>query len=156
MILLTIIGFVGILLLMLSHSIENWYVTEELGDGFIMLGPYKSLIYRKDNREYDVVPFGVSKYGYDEKWILVYTKDIPMRRNIEDSVVNSENYWIINKKTPIHFNDLDTVVLYLDEHFGTFSYHIITNGLIGPLDSAEFKKIIKKNNIRINMSKCLE
>lgn len=58
------------------------------------------------------------------------------------------NYWIIDKECPIHYNEQDSITLYIDG----YAYPIITNGLIGPMDSLSFIKFIKKNNIPLTLN----
>lgn len=127
--------------LVISYPL-NWGVSDKLGNGFIVTTD-KSLLYQDANGEYFVLPFGVSKYAYDKKWIIVKTEGVSFKRSLIDSSSNSVNYWIINKDTPIHHNELDSIVLYLNGN----DYHIVTNGLIGPLDSISFLRAMRANNI---------
>lgn len=71
---------IGIIIYFIIIHPLNWGTSEELGNGFIITSD-KSLLYKKDNREYFVLPFGVTKYSYNSKWIIACTKGYYIKRN---------------------------------------------------------------------------
>ena len=127
----------------------NWGISEELGSGFIITSD-KSLLYRDGNTEYFVLPFGVTKYTYNTKWIVAYTEGYSITRNLQEKKNSSSltNYWIIDKEMPIHHNKQDSVVLYING----IAYPIITNGLIGPMDSLSFIDSVRKFDIPLRIN----
>ena len=120
----------------------NWGISEELGSGFIITSD-KSLLYF-------VLPFGVTKYKYNTKWIVAYTEGYSITRNLQEKKNSSSltNYWIIDKEMPIHLNKQDSVVLYING----IAYPIITNGLIGPMDSLSFIDSVRKFDIPLRIN----
>lgn len=140
---------IGVIIYFIIIHPLNWGTSEELGNGFIITSD-KSLLYKKDNREYFVLPFGVTKYSYNSKWIIACTTGYYIKRNSKNKKDNISltNYWIIDKECPIHYNEQDSITLYIDG----YAYPIITNGLIGPMDSLSFIKFIKKNNIPLTLN----
>ena len=142
--LLLIVGAGIIFWLVVTHPL-NWGVSEELGDGFVITSDH-SLLYREGDSEYFVLPFGVKKYAYNTKWIIARTEGYAVTRNSQDrKSLNPPHYWIIDKETPIHHSKQDSVVLYINGE----AYPVITNGLMGPMDSLSFVDAIKKYNIPI-------
>lgn len=127
----------------------NWGTSEELGNGFIITSD-RNLLYRDNDTEYFVLPFGVKKYAYNTKWIITYTEGYSITRNLKEKKKNLSltNYWIIDKEIPIHHNKQDSTILYINGE----AYPIITNGLIGPMDSLSFIDSIKKYKIPLKIN----
>lgn len=140
--------FIVIIYLILTQPL-NWDISDNLGNGY-MITSDKDLFYKDAHGyEYNVLPFGVSKYAYDRKWIIVCTKDVSIKRHFYDKNKDSVNYWIINKEIPpLNYDKSDSIILYINNK----AYPIITNGLIGPMDSLSFIDMIKKYNIPLKIN----
>lgn len=127
----------------------NWGISEELGNGFIITSD-RNLLYRDGDTEYFVLPFGVKKYAYNTKWIIICTEGYSEKCNLKEKKknLNQTNYWIIDKGIPIHHNKQDSIILYINGE----AYPVITNGLMGPMDSLSFTESIKDYNIPLKIN----
>lgn len=92
----------------------------------------------------------MTKYKYNTKWIIAFTEGYSITRNLQEKKNSSSltNYWIIDKEMPIHHNKQDSVVLYINGN----AYPIITNGLIGPMDSLSFIDSVRKFDIPLRIN----
>lgn len=133
---------------------KNWYVTEHLGNNFVLYVQNEIMYQMDDGRVYSVIPYHLKSLNYDEKWIIAKTKG--MNASFKGSNRQEEDgsqYWIINKNAPI---------LNLDSMYKSKSakmlvkdypdpYNIISTGVIGPLDSISFNKKLRDLRVRLEL-----
>lgn len=131
----------------LSNLIKGWGISEELGNNYIFTSD-NGILYQLDNREYFVIPYGITSINYNDKWIIAKTIGLNASyRNCRKQCNDGSQYWIINKDVSIIKIDSinsSNIMLIKD-----YEYPILSNSLIGPLDSISFCN--KLNELRIKL-----
>jgi hypothetical protein len=119
--------FVTIIALWFFSSIDDWYVQDRLGKGYLLIVDntnYVVINYKDHEHERTIIPPKIVEYGYDDRWILAKSYD---------RYVDSTTYWIIDKELKPNFSEGDLSVVY------------------GPLDSIQFQSKKKEYSILVSL-----
>ena len=133
-----IIRFLLIMVFFISCS--NFYGDEDLGNGYFLWkeGRYKKIVYNEDGTSgdggYSVIKNNVINVKSNEHHIIVQTLDF------EDSGQEVRKYWIIDKAVSINMDDCNNQ---------ESCDKTLKSNVTGPLDSLNFSKFIKKENIKL-------
>lgn len=130
------------------NCIDEWYVSNKLGNNYVFTSD-NGILYQIGRHDYFVIPYGITSISHDAKWIIAKTTGLNASyKKSQKQYNNGSQYWIINKEAPIvkidSVNSLNMMLI------NSYEYPIISNGLIGPLDSVSFNKKLKK--LRINLT----
>lgn len=134
----------------INSVLKDWNVEQDLGSNYILCTDGEILYQSGDEKlvEY-VIPFGTTKYGFNERWIVVETKTrLGFHQTLSQDTITGEvcNYWIIDKSIPVDINAPST---FEDIYYQDNAYSIVRKSLIGPLDSLGYKKEISKRSIKV-------
>lgn len=72
-----LIGFVFIVGvgLYFNSVLKNWDIEQNLGSNYILCADGEIIYQSSDEKSVEyVIPFGTTRYGFDERWIVVETK----------------------------------------------------------------------------------
>lgn len=144
-VLINMLGYV-----VLTNLLKGWGITDELGNNYIYTSDY-SILYQLDNREYYVIPSRVRSINYNDKWIIAKTIGLNASyRNCSKQSNDGSQYWIINKDASIDSENDSNIMICEDNDYHIINnYPIISNGIIGPMDSISFSN--KMNELRIKL-----
>ena len=132
----------------LFSYIDDWNVSDKLGNNYIFTSD-NGILYHIDDHDYFVIPFGITSINHDTKWIIAKTTGLNASYKKSDKQCNDgSQYWIINKDASII--KIDSIHRSNMMLIKGYDYPIISNGLIGPLDSISFCNQLKK--LRISLS----
>lgn len=131
----------------MSNCIDDWYITEKLGNNYVFTSDY-GIQYQTGGHDYFVIPFGITSINHDTKWIIAKTTDLnALYKKSQNKCNDGSQYWIIDKDAEII--KIDSVLNSNMMSIKGYEYPIISNGLIGPLDSISFCNKLKELKIRI-------
>lgn len=149
-----LLGFIIIvgLGLYFNSVLKNWDIEQDLGSNYILCADGEIIYQLSDEKpaEY-VIPFGTSRYGFDERWIVVETKTRSgFHRILSPDTITDEvcEYWIIDKLIPV---DLDNPSTFENIYNQNHVYSIVRKGLIGPLDSLSFEIERQKRGVEVRL-----
>lgn len=130
----------------ISNPLMNWGITTDLGNNYVFTSE-NSILYRNEEKEYFVIPFGVTHLSFDNGWIIAETQGLnAIFRGVSIESKNGYQYWIIDKEAPVVLNRQWSNNMIINNQ----PYPIVTSGLIGPLDSISFVEYLKDNNILLS------
>ncbi|MGO5522650.1 hypothetical protein [Phocaeicola plebeius] len=136
--------------LYINSVLKDWDVEQDLGSNYILCADGEILYQSGDEKPVEyVIPFGTTKYGFNERWIVVETKThLGFHQTLSQDTITGEvcNYWIIDKSIPVDINAPST---FEDIYYQDNAYSIVRKSLIGPLDSLGYKKEISKRSIKV-------
>lgn len=137
--------FVGFVLI---NYINDWDVSDKLGNNYVFTSD-NGILYQINGHNYFVIPFGITSINHDAKWIIAKTASLNASyRKCSKQCNDGSQYWIINKEASIV--RIDSMRSFNMMLIKGYEYPIISNGIIGPLDSISFNN--KLNELRIRLA----
>lgn len=133
-----------------NFVLKNWDIEQNLGSNYILCADGEIIYQSGDEKpaEY-VIPFGITRYGFNKRWIVVETKtQSGFHQTFPQDTIAGEvsNYWIIDKSIPV---DTDNPSTFGDIYYQGNTYSVIRKSLIGPLDSLDFEKETRKRSLKL-------
>lgn len=120
-------------------SCGNWYIEQDLGDGYYLFSDPHEILYSKDGRNFEfvILPHVVS-YAYDSCYIVA-------KNHKEQLMCDSTKYWIVNKKDTISIKRNHKVFL----HGNSYISYPLKGSVEGPFDSIMYEKYV--DSLKINL-----
>lgn len=144
---LIIIALFVLLFVGLFICIKDWNVTENLGNNYVFTSDC-GIQYQVDGHNYFIIPFGITSINHDAKWIIAKTSGLNAFYNKSQKQCNDgSQYWIINKDAKII--RIDSIQSSNMMSIKGNEYPIVSESLIGPLDSISFSNKLRKLRIKV-------
>ena len=123
-------------------SCGNWYLEQDLGNGYSLFADPYEILYSTDDKHYEFVILPcVKSYAYDSSYIVAKTYKNRFK-------CDSVKYWIVDKNDKT--SPKRTYDVY-DEYYKWTNTYSIKGTVKGPFDSITYVKYVDSLNINLKL-----